>query len=730
MIQAPEQTRRVQEVYFKFLFKQNAGIVCIARINRVTKAFHEQFFVYDFLNLTEIVDYCQRWCQEQDLYVAPFFFTKCKRTKETIEACPAAYADLDACPPDKLLVKPSVIVETSESRYQALWVFDELQEPGVAEDISRRIAYYHADDGADKSGWDLTQLLRIPGTTNFKHRNDFGYDQVFIRVADTRPQSVEQLLEVYPQAKGFEFSDIPLPEESQLQETPEDILQRYRNRLMPTAFRLFSEEPDDDWSKNLWQLENLCYEGGLSREEAYVVCLNAACNKYKRDKRPTTLLWKEVCKAYARRDSEYSLLRHPTVDSLPVITDDELSAANSTHTIVDEYIDWAKSIGDAAWQYHQASAFILLSGLLAGNIKLPTSFGTMIPNLWFMILADTTLTRKTTAMDLGIDLLTEIDPDAILATDGSIEGLYTALALRPGRPSVFLRDEFSGFLDSMVKKDYMAGTAESLTKLYDGKMQKRVLRKETVEVKSPVLILYTGGIKTRVLQLLNYEHVASGFLPRFIFITAESDISKLQPLGPPTERSIGERDRIRARFATIAGHYATRKSGTLVIHGTPVQDTRAWEAQLTPEAWSRYNKFESDLLAIGLKSNSKELLTPTFDRLAKSGLKVATLIAAARRLEDKIIVTEEDLIKAFSYVEYWRTFTVEILDNIGKSTGEHQLSRILALIQRKPGISRGEVMQHFHLSAVDTSRIFETMEQRNLIIRQKSGRGERLWIVN
>lgn len=729
-VEAPEQLRRSQETFFRFIFRGHKGLICLARINRSTKNFHEQFFMFDFQDMTEILDFCQRWSQEQDIYVAPFFFTTAKRTKETIEACPAVYADLDECDPEKLLVPPSLTVETSKDRYQAYWVFEELQDPGTVEDISRRIAYYHADEGADKSGWDLTQLLRVPGTVNFKHRTEWGYDQVHIREASHRPQSVEELANTYPQARGYEFSDIPLPPDEELPEgTPEEILLGHKGRLMPTVWRLFSEEPESDWSKNLWQLENLLYEGGLNREEAYKVCRDAACNKYKRDKRPTTLLWKEVCKAFARRDSEYSLLRLPTVDAQPIITDGELAGANSIHTVVDEYIEWAKSIGDAAWQYHQASAFIALSSLLSGHVKLPTSFGTLIPNLWFMILADTTLTRKTTAMDLGIDLLLEIDPDAVLATDGSVEGLFTALSIRPGRPSVFLRDEFSGFLDAMVRKDYMAGMAESLTKLYDGKFQKRILRKDTIEVKNPLLILYAGGIKTRVLQLLNYEHVASGFLPRFIIITAESDISKLQPLGPPTEKSIGERNRIRDRFASIAGHYANRRTSGLVLGGSTVQHSRPWEAQLTPAAWSRYNKIESDLLSLGLASNNKELMTPTFDRLAKSGLKVATLIAASRRLEDKVLIDEEDLIKAFSYVEFWRTFVTEVLENIGKSTGEHLLGRIVSFVERNPGVSRGTIMQQFHLSAIDTSRYFETMEQRNLIVRQRAGRGERLWIV-
>jgi len=86
-----------------------------------------------------------------------------------------------------------------------------------------------------------------------------------------------------------------------------------------------------------------------------------------------------------------------------------------------------------------------------------------------MILGTTTVTRKTSSMDLAMELIMDVDDEIVLATDGSIEGLLTSLSTRPGRPSIFLRDEFSGLLDQMTKKDYLSGMAELLTKLYDCK---------------------------------------------------------------------------------------------------------------------------------------------------------------------------------------------------------------------------------------------------------------------
>jgi hypothetical protein len=108
----------------------------------------------------------------------------------------------------------------------------------------------------------------------------------------------------------------------------------------------------------------------------------------------------------------------------------------------------------------------------------------------------------------------------------------------------------------MTKKDYYAGMAETLTKLYDGKYQKRILRSAVIEVKEPVLIILAGGIRDRILSLLQYEHVASGFLPRFVFITAESDLSRVRPLGPPTDITLAGRQEIINQLSEFHSFYS------------------------------------------------------------------------------------------------------------------------------------------------------------------------------
>ena len=705
--------------FFRLVYGSSTrGYICIATSPDLNK-FQEEYFEWPSQR-TAMLDFIEARCATDNVYFCPQLLDKRKRNKENIKATPNVWADLDTCTPDKLLLHPSATVETSPGRFQAVWVLDEDTPPADAEQLSMRIAYFHAPHGADRSGWDLSQLLRVPGSSNFKY-GTFDAPQVTVReITPSKYRRTE--FEVYPPVRGARELTLPLPE-IDIKEAPEDILQRYRYRMNPSVFGLYATEPEHDWSRTIWRMLMFMFESGMSREEVFYVATTAACNKYARDNKPADYLWKDVCRAYLRtQENANSIVT--TTELAELVTDEELKDLEAEDTFVEQYIRWAKSVGDAAEAYHQGSAFIILSAIMSGAVRIPTSWGNIIPNMWFMILGDTTLTRKSTAMEMGIDLLNEIDDEIMLATDGTIEGLMTAMQLRPGRPSIFLRDEFSGLLESMNKKDYMAGMAELLTKLYDGKPMKRILRKEIVDIKKPILVLYAGGIKTRVQSNLTVEHVSSGFMPRFCFLTAKSDVQKVRPLGPPSIRDMGEREFIKGRMAFLYEHYTQQVSMEVQGTGIKMSQPQEWEATLTPDAWARYNKVESDMMRDGLGTEHSDLMVPTYARLSMSVLKAATLIAASRQIDEKVVVEEVDIVRALKYGQEWRYHANDVLNGIGKSTMERELDRILASVMKNPGISRSTLMQNYHLSARQADSIFGTLDQRGQIIISRVGKAQ------
>lgn len=717
--------------FFEYVFGDLEGYLALAQIDRREgKEFKSKFFRYPD-DLDDAIVYVQKNKHNVDLYFAPFLTTKRRRLKETIAEVTVAWADGDECPIDALILQPNVIIRTSKNRHSYLWKFKEVQIAEVGEDISHRIAKRHEDDGMDQGGWDLTQLLRIPGTYNHKYDPpQVVGDALIIPEDEYDPEDFdEDYPKLEPNKKLIEFKSLVFPDE-----TPEQLFNKYAKTLNPRAMELYSEVPTVDWSKALWELELTLAESGMDPEEIFVIAEDSMCNKYKRDGRPKAFLWKEVQSAYdrvQRRETDPPPLnekaREDELVPPELLTEEERNNVRQDSTFVEEYTEWAKTLGDAAHAYHPAGAFVILSTLLSAEVKLPTSFGTVVPNLWFMILADTTLTRKSTAMDNATDLLLEVDSDALLATDGSVEGVLTALGTRPGRASLFLRDEVTGLIDSL-RKEYMSGMMETLTKLYDGKPLKRILRKETIDVRDPVLIFFSGGILNKMMELLNHKHIGSGFLPRFIFITAESDVTRLKPIGPPTVDNKRERLKIIQWCRKMKETYSVPKPSS---NGTSVKLPKKWHAELDPDAWELYNSYEIKLVHYAMNTYDPSIVTPMMDRLSKSGLKAAVLIAASRMGHDKFVrVTRLDVLHAFYYIEQWLKHSLYIINNIGTTEDEKKIKRVLYYVDKNPGVSRSNIMQRYYLSARETDSIFATLEQRNNIRRDKRGtKGERVYPV-
>jgi hypothetical protein len=88
------------------------------------------------------------------------------RYKENAAALHALYAELDG---PKLPVgdlEPPCVVESSPGRWHCYWPMSDSLPPEVGEAMNKRLA---TAIGADTSGYDLTQLMRVPGTVNYKY---------------------------------------------------------------------------------------------------------------------------------------------------------------------------------------------------------------------------------------------------------------------------------------------------------------------------------------------------------------------------------------------------------------------------------------------------------------------------------------------------------------------------------------------------------------------------------
>jgi len=91
-----------------------------------------------------------------------------RRIKDNAAPITALYVDGDGAKVPDWLPKPTAVVVSSPGREQLYWRLSMPVPPEVGENLNRRLAYAM---GADKSGWDLSQLLRPPRTRNYKYPN-------------------------------------------------------------------------------------------------------------------------------------------------------------------------------------------------------------------------------------------------------------------------------------------------------------------------------------------------------------------------------------------------------------------------------------------------------------------------------------------------------------------------------------------------------------------------------
>jgi Protein of unknown function (DUF3987)/RepB DNA-primase from phage plasmid len=728
--------RTTLATFFDYLFSYDEGYVVIATMRAPAKrdTFSENYFEWPAKKL-EMLDYIEKVANTHNVYFGVNVLSVPRRIKENVIPQNLVWADLDTCHPDQLEIPPQCVIESSPGRYQAIWKLDRKVDPLIAENYSKRIAYFYADKGADKSGHDLTQLLRVPETYNFKYQLD---EPPAVRlIASVDDVVPPEIFDALPQPDPS--ADIPiidLPDLSDLP-SPEMILYRYQDELQRqglagTFASYYSHEPSEDWSGALWRLLLLCFEIGMSASEAFVVAQTSKCNKYERDGRPLTHLWREVIKAESERKAvELLLADHRSLIMPALLTDRERN--NLKPTIIDDYRTWASESTDAVAEFHELCGTILLSALMSTTLRLHTQqHSAIVPNLWGLILGDSTLTRKTTAMNMAMDFLMEIDRDLILASDATAEGLLSALSTRPKMVSIFFRDEVTGFFDAINHKDYLKAMPEIMTKMYDvPKYMPRRLRKETFVVSEPIFIFFGGGVSDRFYSLVEEHYFESGFIPRFLIMRGTSDIENIIPIGPPAELGIQGRQDLLSTFRAYHSMYTDQQVAIELHDGQQMIQTPEIRVLFTDKMWNRAAKLERQLLDAAHNSPESSKALPMFSRMYISILKITMLLAATRQepTEYKIKAEMRDLLAAANFIEKWGRHAVDLIRHSGVTGDETKIMSIYRSIEKRPGSMRSQLMQRHRLNAREMSMIQDTLVQRHMIEVHRKGKGFQYWPI-
>jgi len=638
--------------------------------------------------------------EDEQLYFSPFLYAVPRRKKSSVSVTPVLYADTDSFPIDEYLVAPSINVRTSESKHHSYWLLDDTYTPEQVEAASRAIALQHASEvdgkqaGTDKSGWDLAQLLRLPNSVNLKYAEAY---PVHVVEGSGEVYSLAEIASVYDASNQRQHrteleEDVPdnLPE-------PKDVLRRIT--ASPKLSELYATQPrgTQDWSDTLYRFVCELFRAGFSPEEVLVGAWYASCNKYKRDGRPMSDLWQyDVRKAHA--DPSNAPLSHTervAIDDVPRPKDEGLSKELElvllteeergmlTKTFVDDYVEWAVTKTDAPAPYHVAGAFTAMSLVLGEWAVAYPQFGELRLGLFFVIMGETTDTRKSTSRAMMKRLIRGCQGpefDYILTSDTTPESLLDNLADRPHLSSLYDRDEAQQLVaDIKGGKGYMKGFFEALNELYDGWAHGR-LRAGRSTKDSPVnFVQYLMGIRSQLQENLELSDFVSGWGPRNIFVRGEA---------PPRTR---ENSRLKQGVPGVTGmqDQALFELTTTLIkardHWAKMQGMDRENLYLMlfeDDAWTRQTDLEWDLKEYFKDHPRYSVIKPSIERLSINVMKVAVLFAMMDKREKVSMV---DVLNARYYAAQWVEDLVIVVEGVNETMYRRDLDALEKFIIENDG---------------------------------------------
>lgn len=238
---------------------------------------------------------------DDDLYWCPSLFEKKRRQLDFAMDEHALWADLDEVDPRSIEDYPPTIAwETSPERYQALWVITagDMQGASWAGGENHRLTYHL---GADPSGWDTTQLLRIPGWGNHKPEYRAGGTPRGELLWDNGRRYLPDEFDDLPEISGLgQITDVLDGEIENVDRL--EVWGRVRLKVSKRCRDLVgAREVAGDRSDALWEIERDLADAGCTALEIVAIVRGTVWNKFAGRADELRRLTTEAAKAIAAR---------------------------------------------------------------------------------------------------------------------------------------------------------------------------------------------------------------------------------------------------------------------------------------------------------------------------------------------------------------------------------------------------------------------------------------------
>lgn len=208
--------------------------------------------------------------KEKDVYFCPLPYREKERQARFVKPVNLLWSDIDDGNIRK--IPPTVLWESgTPGHHHGLWFIDETLHPEDAAALNRSLTIYL---GADKGGWDLSQVLRIPGTWNHKTKKPRPVKLVHWKKSEYRVSKLcKRVNHIRPEDYSGE-SDEPIDE---------DLDKLLRGHRLSAKVKQLLCGPAEEGRRSdmLWYFENKLSEAGYSPAEIIAIIKQTEWNKFK-----------------------------------------------------------------------------------------------------------------------------------------------------------------------------------------------------------------------------------------------------------------------------------------------------------------------------------------------------------------------------------------------------------------------------------------------------------------
>lgn len=202
---------------------------------------------------------------------------------------------------------------------------------------------------------------------------------------------------------------------------------------------------------------------------------------------------------------------------------------------------YAVTVTDAPMDFLHAAGLACLSTVSLSRRWIERGNG-IHPNLFLMLLAGSSADRKSTAVDLGIDLLKKVEKGRVGPEDFSGEGLVSGLAARgdtkPKTKIILPLPEFGNYL-ATAGRQHGSTLSPTLCRIYDGgSFDRQRSGKPTQRIIKPRVSLLGGVAFGMLAKYGDPTDWVTGFYARMLWIMPSQRRPRF-PVAPEPDRAAG-----------------------------------------------------------------------------------------------------------------------------------------------------------------------------------------------